>query len=340
MLVSNGELQEGDDLPPGRSDEVRKIGESSSLWLKAELGSAMAEIIDPSALAQRLKESDPPVLVDVRLEEDYASERLPAAKNNCVFEVVFLERMADVASDKGAPVCVYGAVADSYEARTAAEKLSRAGYKDVLELRDGLEGWKSAGGPVEGSGIQTKGEPELNGWREIDTAESRIEWIGRNLLNKHYGQIALSAGKLRFDQGQLASGEFTFDIRSITCENLKGDSLHDVLINHLLSDDFFDAERYPEARFIITGTQPITGATPGSPNLSVRGELNLKNLSRPVEFVATSGLTDEGKPAAQAAFAIDRTLWNVLYGSGKYFRNLGAHLVNDLIEIQLRVLTK
>jgi polyisoprenoid-binding protein YceI len=248
--------------------------------------------------------------------------------------------MAGVAPDKEAPVCVYGAVADSYEARTAAEKLSRAGYKDVLELRDGLEGWKSAGEPVEGSGIQSKGEPELNGWREIDTAESRVEWIGRNLLNKHYGQVALSAGKLRFDQGQLGTGEFTLDIRSITCEDLKGDSLHKVLIDHLLSDDFFDAERYSEARFTITGTEPITGATPGSPNLTVHGELTLRDVSRPVEFVATTGLTDEGKPAAQAAFAIDRTLWNVLYGSGKYFRNLGGHLVNDLIEIQLRVVTK
>jgi hypothetical protein len=59
-----------------------------------------------------------------------------------------------------------------------------------------------------------------------------------------------------------------------------------------------------------------------------------------VEFIATAGLTTEGKAAAQSAFAIDRTQWNVLYGSGKYFRHLGGHLVNDLIEIQIRVVTK
>jgi hypothetical protein len=59
-----------------------------------------------------------------------------------------------------------------------------------------------------------------------------------------------------------------------------------------------------------------------------------------LEFIASAGLTSEGKAAAQAAFAIDRTQWNVLYGSGKYFRHLGEHLVNDLIEIQIRVVTK
>jgi len=301
----------------------------------------MTVLVGPLELAQRLEQNDRPVLVDVRLEEDYADAHVPQSKNNCVFEVVFLERMADVAPDKQSAVCVYGATADSYESRTAAEKLSRAGYTDVLELRDGLEGWKSAGLPLEETGTrrETKAAP-LNGWREIDTAESRVEWTGRNLLNKHYGQIALKSGQLQFDHGQLATGEFILDMRTITCEDLQGDPLHDVLINHLLSDDFFDVERYAEARFLVNATEIISGATPGAPNLAVRGELTLKNVSRPVEFVATTGLNPDGKAAAQAAFAIDRTLWNVLYGSGKYFRHLGGHLVNDLIEIQIRIITR
>jgi polyisoprenoid-binding protein YceI len=72
----------------------------------------------------------------------------------------------------------------------------------------------------------------------------------------------------------------------------------------------------------------------------VHGELTLKGVTLPIEFVATTGFTPEGKPAAQSVFAFDRTQWNVLDGSGKYFRNLGGHLVNDLIEIQLRVVAK
>ena len=302
----------------------------------------MIVLINPDELTERFKCSPRPILVDVRLESDYSVAHLPDAGNNCVFEVAFLDRMAVVAPEKGAAVCVYGATADSYEARTAAEKLIRAGYLEVLELRGGLEGWKAAGLPLE---VESEHEtlvsaPTPNGWREIDVAESRVEWQGRNLLNKHFGQIDLKGGKLLFDEGQIVAGEFRLDMRTMTCRDLQGDPSHDVLIAHLMSDDFFDVDLFPEARFAILKTERIAGATPGAPNLAVQGELTLKDVTRPVEFVATAGFTAEGKAAAQSAFVMDRTHWGVLYGSGKYFRNLGGHLVNDLLEIQLRVVEK
>ena len=301
----------------------------------------MAESIHPLDLAQRMSEPGAPLLLDVRLEEDYVAAHLPQARNNCVFEVSFLDRMAGLAPDKKAAICVYGAAEDSYEARMAAEKLSRMGYVEVLELRAGLEGWKLAGLPLEGRGVAETDKPvPPDGWFEIDPDESRAEWMGRNLLNKHDGRIAFKAGRLQFVQGELTGGEFVLDMNSITCRDLAGDPMHDVLIAHLRSDDFFDVERYPEARFVITSTERILNATPGAPNLIVRGDLTLKETTRPVEFLTTAGLTSEGKPAAQCVFAIDRTLWNVLYGSGKYFRRLGGHLVNDQIETQLRIVTR
>jgi polyisoprenoid-binding protein YceI/rhodanese-related sulfurtransferase len=302
---------------------------------------SIVQRISSADLDQRLRRSSSTVLIDVRLEEDYDAAHLPGARNNCVFEVAFLDRMSDLAPVKTIPVCVYGAAADSYEARMAAEKLWRAGYAEILELREGLEGWRSSALPLESERIGSVAAPTPpDGWREIDLTESRVDWVGRNLLNKHNGQISLKAGKLRFVQGELESGELTLDMRTITCNDLAGDPLHDVLIAHLKSHDFFDVELYPEARFVIMATKRVASLTPGAPNLNVRGELTLKDATRALEFVATVGLTPEGKAAAQCAFAIDRTQWNVLYGSGKYFRHLGGHLVNDLIEIQLRIVTR
>ena len=98
--------------------------------------------------------------------------------------------MGDVAPDKGATVCVYGATADSYEARMAAEKLCRVGYTQVLELREGLEGGNPLVCRLRVSEIRRS--PKLappDGWLDVDAAESRVEWVGRNLLNKHYGRI-------------------------------------------------------------------------------------------------------------------------------------------------------
>lgn len=296
-------------------------------------------IIDARELSERLASTVPPVLLDVRLDSDHACRRIPGALNNCVFEVAFLERMEGIAPDRSRPVCVYGADDGSLESRMAAEKLCRAGWAEVLDFREGLGGWRAAGFPVEEVAPTPSQPPIRSGVHGVDLKESRVLWTGRNLLNKHEGAIPLRTGELTVEAGRLAGGRFTFDMRGITCSDLAGSPMHDILIAHLLSDDFFDAEVFPDASFVITQTSPVNGASPGAPNLSVSGELTLKGLTRPVEFPACAGITPDGKLAAQASFAIDRTKWNVVYGSGKFFRNLGGHLVNDLIDLNLRIVT-
>ncbi len=297
-------------------------------------------LVSSEKLSRHLASTTPPVLVDVRLEEDYATGHLPTAKNNCVLEVVFLERMKSLAPDKTAPVCVYGAAGDSHEARMAAEKLTRAGYETVEEFRVGLEGWLKAGLSLENENAPETRPQILDGEYAIDLKESRVEWIGRGLLSKHHGSVGLKQGLLHFHGGQVLDGTFTLDMTKIISDDLAGNPLHDVLIAHLQSDDFFDVEIYPEARFVIRSTEPMRSAAAGMPNLTVRGELTLKGQTLPMTCVATAGVTPEGKAAAQAVFFFDRTKWNVIYGSGRFFRKLGGHLVNDLIEVQLRIVTE
>ncbi len=238
-------------------------------------------------------------------------------------------------------MCVYGHDAGTREARMAAEKLVRAGYRRVSELREGVAGWESAGFAVEGTlAVAPSRGPVLNGKREADLTESRVRWIGRNLLNSHWGTIGLKSGFLTFEAGRLSGGEFVLDMNAIECSDLRGDRLHDVLIAHLISHDFFDTEIYPEARFQLISAIPVAEATVGSPDLRISGELTLKGQTRPIEFDGVSGIDTEGRFGAQAVLSFDRTLWHVLYGSGKFFRNLGGHLVNDAIEVQVRLVTR
>lgn len=296
------------------------------------------DTISPSQLHSLIKAGSPLVILDVRLEGDHERGHLPGARSNCVFEVAFGDRLADTAPDKDTPVCVYGVERSSRESVMAAEKLRRAGYRKILNLVDGFVGWRDAGLPTEKkSDTPAADVPVPDGERPIDLKESRIEWTGRNLLNKHSGTVALKSGSLRFTKGRLTGGEFVFDMNAMSCSDLAGNAMHDVLIAHLKSDDFFDVEVYPEARFVVWAAEPIIPATSGAPNLHVRGQLTLKDVVKPFEFPVVAGFTPEGKPAAQAVLAFDRTLWNVVYGSGKLFSNLGGHLVNDQIEIQLRI---
>jgi hypothetical protein len=69
------------------------------------------------------------------------------------------------------------------------------------------------------------------------------------------------------------------------------------------------------------------------------GDLTLKGISDPLTFRAAAGMTPDGKAAAQAVLSFDRTYWNVLYGSGRYFHRLGMHLVYDLIDLEIKIVT-
>lgn len=299
----------------------------------------MARIISSQEFSDLRSQHPDLILVDVRLADDFAAARLPGAVNQCVFEMVFLNELLKSGVRKDQPVCAYGAGADSHEARMAAEKLERAGFTKVFEIRDGLEGWRKAGNPVEGTAAAAAAPEFPDGWHELDPAESRVVWLGRNLLNKHWGHVALAGGRVEFHRGEPAAGEATLDLRRITCSDLAGSDLHDVLIHHLESDDFFDVTRHPTARFSFDEVE-VCSDKPGCRNLKLLGELSLRGVTNPLVIEAAAGFTPEGRAALQSVFTLDRTRWGVIYGSGKFFRRLAGHLVNDEIELQLRIVTR
>jgi hypothetical protein len=77
--------------------------------------------------------------------------------------------------------------------------------------------------------------------------------------------------------------------------------------------------------------------TLGLPNFLVEGDLELRGARAPLTFPVTLGRLADGSFSAEAHFDIDRTRWNVLYGSSRFFEHLGTHLVYDLISIEIRL---
>ncbi|MGE9268755.1 MAG: YceI family protein [Verrucomicrobiales bacterium] len=275
-------------------------------------------------------------LLDVRLADDFEAAHLPGSVNNCVFEVAFTERLADCAPDKSLPTIVCGANEESQEARMAYEKLERLGYRDLHLLAGGI----AAASELErGQPLPHPPRPP-HGLIPVDHAESRLRWTGRNLLNEHHGHIALASGELDFEHGSLRGGRFVIDLARISCDDLAGSDLHQVLINHLHDHDFFDLEHHPTAELVIVAARELPGASPGAPNLALDTELTLRGQCHPFSFEASTGLTEDGRAAAQARFSFDRTRWGIIYGSGKFFHRLAGHLVNDLIEMELRIVTQ
>jgi polyisoprenoid-binding protein YceI len=178
-----------------------------------------------------------------------------------------------------------------------------------------------------------------NGAHAVDLEKSRVEWTGRSLTAAHSGTMKLSRGEIEVRGGQPIAASFTLDMQSIENTDIEDPEMREMLIRHLKSDDFFDVEKFPEAEFRLTKIEPIANATPGSPNAQVTGDLRLKDVTRALTFAAVLGPTPDGTLAADAHLHIDRTNWNVLYGSGKFYEKLGKHVVNDTILLGLKIVT-
>ncbi len=281
----------------------------------------------------------PFLIIDVLPADSYAAEHVPGAVNICVYETAFLDKVRAVFPDPASVLTVYGLNHSTREAETAQAKLAEAGYQNVTVLPGGLVGWKARGGEVESSVEASAPAVSVSGTYPVDASASFIRWTGRNLFNFHTGTLLLGGGSVTIEDGQLRGGHFTVDMTSLGCADITDSRLNALLIAHLASDDFFHTSEYPVARFSITAVAFLEEATLGVPNYIIRGELSLRGVTLPIEFPAVVAQNADGAFIAQAVFEIDRTLWGAEYGSGKLFARLGQHLVNDFVQLHLKIVT-
>lgn len=166
---------------------------------------------------------------------------------------------------------------------------------------------------------------------QVDTKASVISWKGYKVTGSHYGKISLKSGKLDFNNGALTGGSFEIDMTSMTCEDLSG-GMADKLLNHLKSDDFFGVAKYPTAKFVIT--QVVSRGTPGA--YKILGDLTIKSTTKPIKFFAE--VKDEGgKMVATAKITVDRSEFDVRYGSGSFFDNLGDKTIHDEFDLDVKL---
>lgn len=272
-------------------------------------------------------------------EEHFLCGHVPGAFNACVYETVFLSRVAELVPDKDTPIIVYGAGEESQDSAVAAEKLEKAGYTDVTDLRGGLAEWRQHRLPTEGEGSPAK-TPRPSGLFAVDTEMSVVRWTGRNLFNHHRGTLKLSGGRLEIDGSTLRSAGFTLDMNSIACEDLTDPEMNAMLIRHLRDDDFFAVDRFPTAEFVCDHADPLPGCTPGLPNFTLNGSLTLRGVTQPLSFPGVIAAADDDHVTGQAQFEFDRTQFGASYGSGRLFAFLGKHVVNDLVHLHVTLHAK
>ncbi len=103
-----------------------------------------------------------------------------------------------------------------------------------------------------------------------------------------------------------------------------------MLSKHLKSADFFDAEQYPASVFEIASVKKDNTS---ENTYEISGDLTIKGITNPITFFAE--IYAEGSALkARARVELDRSKWNVRYGSGKFFQNLGDNLIDDMFTVE------
>jgi polyisoprenoid-binding protein YceI len=165
----------------------------------------------------------------------------------------------------------------------------------------------------------------------IDTTESVVSWKGSNSFGPHTGNVYISKGELRIENGQLMGGTVEVNMNTIEDQNRDRDN---GLINHLKDPDFFDVKKFPFSTIAITRV-----ASKNVEENEITGNLTIKGITHPVSFPSKMEFKD-GVVKATGKLVIDRTKWGVRYGSGKFFDNLKDKAISDDIEFDIKIVAK
>lgn len=157
---------------------------------------------------------------------------------------------------------------------------------------------------------------------------STLGYTGSKVVgNSHTGTVDISEGAVTISEdGSLVTGSFTMDMTSITDGGGSAGYL-----KHVMSEDFFWVETFPTAAITLASVEHREGD-----QYIVVGDLNIKGIVNGISFPATITETEAGLEAT-ASFTIDRTRWNVTYGSGSFFDDLGDNVIKDEIDIELNL---
>ncbi len=165
-----------------------------------------------------------------------------------------------------------------------------------------------------------------------DVTTSEIVWKAYKVTGQHDGTVDLKNGTLIFQDNLLVGGDFSMDMTTIKNTDMAGGGGAAKLEGHLRSDDFFSVDNHPTADFKITNVIPY--GTTG--NYKIKGDLTIKGITKEIKFMANVANID-GVLTATADITIDRSEFDVRYGSGTFFDGLGDKALHDNFDLFIKL---
>jgi K(+)-stimulated pyrophosphate-energized sodium pump len=158
-------------------------------------------------------------------------------------------------------------------------------------------------------------------------------WNASKVTGKHNGTIEILDAKIAVIKDEIVGGVIRMDMNTITVVDVTDADTNQKLTNHLKSADFFDVENHPYAIFKVESSR---GGSLSGEKVSVNGIINIKGISEPqnlsMEVVKKNDLT-----ILIGSINIDRSKFNIRYGSGTFFSGLGDKLIDDRFSVRVEL---
>jgi polyisoprenoid-binding protein YceI len=126
--------------------------------------------------------------------------------------------------------------------------------------------------------------------KQLDLKKSKILWNTGKTMGGHYGYFLFSSGNLVYSfGGEPLSGSFSMDMKSMRSTDKALDAAGNQRVDtRLLTEDFFAVDRYPISTMNVKKITRVGNST----SYKVSGDLTIKGVTNPIEFMATIQTTD------------------------------------------------
>jgi len=162
---------------------------------------------------------------------------------------------------------------------------------------------------------------------EVNSKASSIEWVGKKVVSQHHGNIQFKSGYLELKDDRIEAGDLVVDMTTITNADIENENRNQRLVGHLKSDDFFGVEEYPVAYFTVSQSSKFSE---GKATLS--GNITIKGKTEPITFeVVRTG------NEYNANLDLDRSKFDVRFGSDSFFENLGDNAIDDIFTLEIKL---
>ena len=153
--------------------------------------------------------------------------------------------------------------------------------------------------------------------KKLHLQASNLQWEAKKVVGAgHKGTLTFSSGEFTYKNNELVGGSFVVDMNTLTVTDEDMDAKGKAkLEGHLKSDDFFAVKKFP------TATLKLKTVT-------------IKGITKPV----TVELLRTAAEGFASTVVINRTQYDIKYGSGSFFSNLGDKAIEDNFTIHTFVM--